>query len=65
MVKQLKSNQVKITNLYEQYSDLVYQIGREGVKNMIVSQLTNTDEFKSALKSFLRDKKIESVTGQE
>jgi hypothetical protein len=26
---------VRVNNLYEQYSDLVYQIGKEAVKNMV------------------------------
>ena len=53
--------QINLTNLYEQYSDLVYQLGREGVKNMIITAITSQDEFKLALKSFLRDRKINEI----
>ena len=49
---------VKVNNLYEQYSDLVYQIGKEGVKNIVMTTITSQDDFKSSFKSFLRDKKI-------
>jgi hypothetical protein len=53
--------QINLTNLYEQYSDLVYQIGKEGVKNMIINTIISQDLFKSAFKSFLRDRKISIV----
>lgn len=53
--------QINLTNLYEQYSELVYQIGREGVKNMIITTITSQEQFKSALKSFLRDRKINEI----
>jgi len=53
--------QIKLTNLYEQYSELVYQIGKEGVKNMIITTITSQDQFKLAFKSFLRDNKIKKI----
>jgi Zn/Cd-binding protein ZinT len=53
--------QINLTNLYEQYSDLVYQIGKEGVKNMIITTITSQDNFKSGFKSFIRDKKINKI----
>ena len=53
--------QINLTNLYEQYSELVYQIGREGVKNMIITTITSQEQFKLALKSFLRDRKINKI----
>jgi hypothetical protein len=52
---------VKVNNLYEQYSDLVYQIGKEGVKNMVITTITSQDQFKSAFKSFIRDNKINKI----
>lgn len=52
---------IRITNLYSQYSDLIYQIGKDGVKNMIVSTIINQDGFKSAFKLFLRDRKINTI----
>jgi hypothetical protein len=52
---------VRVNNLYEQYSDLVYQIGKEGVKNMVITTITSQDQFKSSFKSFLRDKKIDKI----
>ena len=36
-------------------------IGREGVKNMIITTITSQEQFKSALKSFLRDRKINEI----
>ena len=39
----------------------VYQIGKEGVKNIIITTITSQDGFKSAFKSFLRDKKINNI----
>ena len=53
--------QINLTNLYEQYSELVYQIGKEGVKNMIITTITSQDQFKLAFKSFLRDNKIKKI----
>jgi hypothetical protein len=53
--------QINLTNLYQQYSDLVYQIGKEAVKNMIITTITSQDNFKSGFKSFLRDKKIKKI----
>ena len=53
--------QINLTNLYEQYSELVYQIGKEGVKNMIITAIISQDEFKLAFKSFLRDRKIYKI----
>ena len=53
--------QINLTNLYEQYSELVYQIGREGVKNMIITTITSQEQFKLAFKSFLRDKQISKI----
>lgn len=53
--------QINLGNLYQQYSDLVYQIGKEGVKNMIITTITSQDGFKLAFKSFLRDKKINKI----
>jgi hypothetical protein len=53
--------QINLTNLYEQYSDLVYQLGKEGVKNMIITTITSQDQFKSAFKSFIRDNKINKI----
>lgn len=53
--------QINLTNLYEQYSELVYQLGREGVKNMIITAIISQDEFKLAFKSFLRDRKINKI----
>jgi len=52
---------VRVNNLYEQYSDLVYQIGKEAVKNMVITTITSQDQFKSSFKSFLRDKKIDKI----
>lgn len=52
---------IRITNLYSQYSDLIYQIGKDGVKNMIVNTIISQDRFKSAFKSFLRDRKINTI----
>ena len=52
---------LKVNNLYEQYSDLVYQIGKEGVKNMVMTTITSQDQFKSAFKSFIRDNKINKI----
>jgi hypothetical protein len=52
---------VRVNNLYEQYSDLVYQIGKEAVKNMVITTITSQDQFKSAFKSFLRDRKIDKI----
>ena len=53
--------QINLTNLYEQYSDLVYQLGKEGVKNMIITTITSQEQFKLAFKSFLRDNKINKI----
>lgn len=53
--------QINLTNLYEQYSDLVYQLGKDGVKNMIIITITSQDPFKSAFKSFIRDNKIKKI----
>ncbi len=53
--------QINLTNLYEQYSELVYQLGREGVKNMIITTITSQEQFKLAFKSFLRDRKINKI----
>ena len=53
--------QINLTNLYDQYSDLVYQIGKEGVKNMIITTITSQDNFKSGFNSFIRDKKINKI----
>lgn len=53
--------QINLTNLYEQYSELVYQIGKEGVKNIMITTITSQDGFKLAFKSFLRDKKINNI----
>lgn len=53
--------QINLTNLYEQYSELVYQIGKEAVKNMIITTITSQEQFKLALKSFLRDRKINKI----
>ena len=53
--------QINLTNLYEQYSELVYQIGKEAVKNMIITTITSQEQFKLALKSFLRDRKINKM----
>ena len=52
---------VRVNNLYEQYSDLVYQVGKEAVKNMVITTITSQDSFKSSFKSFLRDKKIDKI----
>ncbi len=52
---------IRITNLYSQYSDLIYQIGKDGVKNIIVNTIISQDRFKSAFKSFLRDRKINKI----
>ena len=52
---------VRVNNLYEQYSDLVYQIGKEAVKNMVITTITSQDSFKSSFKAFLRDKKIDKI----
>jgi hypothetical protein len=52
---------VRVNNLYEQYSDLVYQVGKEAVKNMVITTITSQDQFKSAFKSFLRDRKIDKI----
>lgn len=53
--------QINLTNLYEQYSELVYQIGKEAVKNMIITTITSQEQFKLSLKSFLRDRKINKI----
>lgn len=53
--------QINLTNLYEQYSDLVYQMGKEAVKNMIITTITSQEQFKLAFKSFIRDKKINQI----
>lgn len=53
--------QINLTNLYEQYSDLVYQLGKDGVKNMIITTITSQEQFKSGFKAFLRDKKINKI----
>lgn len=53
--------QINLTNLYEQYSDLVYQLGKDGVKNMIITTITSQEQFKLAFKSFLRDRKIDKI----
>ena len=53
--------QINLTNLYAQYSELVYQLGKEGVKNMIITTITSQDGFKSAYKSFLRNKQINKI----
>ena len=52
---------VRVNNLYEQYSDLVYQIGKEAVKNMVITTITSQDQFKSTFKSFIRDNKINKI----
>jgi hypothetical protein len=53
--------QINLTNLYEQYSELVYQIGKEAVKNMIITTITSQEQFKLSFVSFLRDKKIDKI----
>ena len=53
--------QINLTNLYEQYSDLVYQLGKDGVKNMIITTITSQEHFKSGFKAFLRDNKINKI----
>lgn len=53
--------QINLTNLYEQYSDLLNQLGKEAVKNMIITAITSQDQFKLAFKSFLRDNKINKI----
>lgn len=53
--------QINLTNLYDQYSDLVYQLGKDGVKNMIITTITSQEQFKLAFKSFLRDKQISKI----
>ena len=52
---------IDLTNVYQQYDDLVGYMGKEGVKNMIINTIISQDVFKSAFKSFLRDKKINGV----
>ncbi len=56
---------ININNLYSQYSDLVYQLGKEEVKNMILSTITNQEDFKKAFKSFLRDNKINDILSND
>ena len=56
---------ISINNLYSQYSDLVYQLGKEEVKNMILSTITNQEDFKKAFKSFLRDNKINDILSND
>ncbi len=52
---------INLTNIYQQLGDLVGYMGKEGVKNMIINTITSQDGFKSAYKSFLRDRKINRV----
>ena len=52
---------INLTNVYRQYDDLVGYMGKEGVKNMIINTIISQDIFKSAFKSFLRDRKINGV----
>lgn len=53
--------QINLGNLIQQYSELVSQLGKEAVKNMIITAITSQEEFKSAFKSFLRDRKIGKI----
>lgn len=55
---QYSKYQINLTNPTNQYSDLVWQLGEESIKNMIINTITSQDDFKSSFKSFLRDKKI-------
>ncbi len=48
---------INLTNVYQQFGDLVGYMGKEGVKNMIINTIISQDGFKSAFKSFLRDRK--------
>ena len=52
--------QINLSNL-PLYSDLLNQLGKEAVKNMIITAITSQEQFKSALKSFLRDKQISKI----
>lgn len=52
---------LKIENLIQKHNDLIDMLGKEAVKNMIVSTITSQDEFKSGFKAFLRDKKINKI----
>lgn len=61
LIFEFSKYQINLTNLYEQYSDLVYQLGKEAVKNMIITTITSQDQFKLAFKSFLRDNKINRI----
>ena len=53
--------QINLGNLLQQYSELVSQLGKEAVKNMIITTITSQEQFKLALVSFLRDKKINKI----
>ena len=53
--------QINLGNLLQQYSDLVNQLGKEAVKNMIITTITSQEQFKLAFKSFIRDRKIDKI----
>lgn len=53
--------QINLGNLISQYTDLLNQLGKEAVKNMIITTITSQEQFKLALVSFLRDKKIDNI----
>ena len=52
---------INLTNVFQQYHDLLGYMGKEGVKNMIINSIISQDIFKSAFKSFLRERKINRV----
>lgn len=52
---------VNFKNVLSQYNDLAYMIGKEGVKNTIISTIKSSDDFQSAFRSFLRDNKINKI----
>ena len=53
--------QINLGNLLQQYSDLVNQLGKEVVKNMIITTITSQEQFKLSFNSFLRDRKINKI----
>lgn len=55
------STTINLTNVFQQYHDLLGYMGKEGVKNMIINTIISQDIFKSAFKSFLRERKINRV----
>lgn len=53
--------QINLGNLISQYTELLNQLGKEAVKNMIITTITSQEQFKLALVSFLRDNKINKI----